>query len=102
MTSMQNLFDQMGPRDDAKAAWLAERWMDLIIEDSTPPEGAIALPEYVLGLGHLKELLAVHIDAALADISGRPETGEAIRNVGYNPTHCYPRAMGTKWTAASA
>ena len=80
---MQNLFDQMGPRDDAIAATNAERWMDLIIEDSTPPEGAMLLSEYALALAHLKELVLVHIDAALADISGRPETGKAIRDIGY-------------------
>jgi hypothetical protein len=90
MTNMQNLFDQMGPRDDAIAATNAERWMDLIIEDSTPPEGAMVLAEYALALGHLKELVLVHIDAALADISGRPETGKAIRTVGYNPVHVTP------------
>jgi hypothetical protein len=101
-TTMQNVLEQMGPRDDAKAAWCAERWMDLIIEDSTVPEGAMALhrhecqhiAEYVLALGHLKELLAVHIDAALADMSGRPVTGKAIINVSYNPAHCYPESMG--------
>ena len=87
-------FEDMGPRDDEEAAEVAQHWMDLIIEDCTPPEGAMPLPEYALALGHLKELLAVYIDAALADIAGRRGTAKAVIAVGYIAAHCYPRPMG--------
>lgn len=87
------VFEDMGPRDDAKAEMVAERWIELVIEDSF--DRGLDIAEYALALGHLKELLAVHIDAALADISGRRETGEAIRNASYDPAHCYPEPMGS-------
>jgi hypothetical protein len=79
-TTMQNAFEDMGPRDDAKAVGNAEHWLDLIIKDSLNRDLNVA--EYALALGHLKELLAVHIDAALADIVGRRETAKAIIEVG--------------------
>ena len=99
MKTMQNLFDQMGPRDDDQAAAVAEHWMEMIVDDSFNGEDndvrSLDIAEYALALGHLKELVVVHIDAALADMSGRPETGKAIINVSYNPAHCYPRPMGS-------
>jgi len=79
-TTMQNAFEDMGPRDDAKAVGNAEDWLEFIIKDSLKRDLNVA--EYALALGHLKELLAVHIDAALADIVGRRETAKAIIEVG--------------------
>ena len=62
------VFEDMGPRDDAKAEMVATRWIELVIEDSFNRDLDIA--EYALALGHLRDLIGVHVDAALADLWG--------------------------------
>jgi hypothetical protein len=60
------VFEDMSPRDDAKAARVAERWIELVIEDSFNRD--LDIPEYALGLSFLRDLIGVHLDAALADL----------------------------------